>query len=57
MGVEIGSLVVRGSFSAPSEKPQADPEGIRDEIQHMRLEILHEVRNMLAEMERRRSDR
>lgn len=57
MVVEIGSLVVRGSFGTAPAKPDTTSDDLREEAQLMRQDILHEVRNMIAELERRRSDR
>jgi len=52
MTIEIGSLVVRGTFGA--ERPRGpDPRETEARMAALRAEILEEVREMLAAAERR----
>lgn len=55
MSVEIGSLVVKGSFGV--HKPETpDLAALHRELVKMRSEILAQVREMIAETERRRQE-
>ena len=56
MAVEIGSLVVRGTFGMEAGESRSD-EDLRDDLRRLRGEILEEVRDMIAEAERRRKGR
>jgi hypothetical protein len=57
MTVEIGSLIVRGTFGADPSKSSLDPDRVREEMLVLRQEILGEVNRMMSDLERRRSDR
>jgi hypothetical protein len=58
MAIEIGSLVVRGAFRAEGAEERAPSEqAMQDELARLRQSILEDVRDMLAEAERRRTDR
>lgn len=58
MAIEIGSLVVRGAFRAEGEQARAPSEQhMQDELMRLRQSILEDVRDMIAEAERRRTDR
>ena len=56
MAIEIGSLVVRGTFGGESGATST-PEEMREELLRLRTEILEEVREMLAEADRRARER
>ena len=56
MVVEIGSLVVRGSFGAPSPQ-KTDADEMAEALAQMRQEILTEVAEMIEPAERRRQER
>jgi hypothetical protein len=56
MPVEIGSLVVRGTFGMEPQETRSD-EDLREDLRRLRGEILQEVRDMIAEAERRRKGR
>lgn len=56
MPVEIGSLVVRGTFGMTPQETRSDDD-LRDDLRRLRGEILEEVREMIAEAERRRKGR
>lgn len=52
MSIEIGSLVVRGTFGRPQDK---EPDGTAEmemRLQQWRREILADVREMITEAER-----
>jgi hypothetical protein len=55
MAVEIGTLVVRGSFGGPAReaKPGIDAEV----LERWRRDILQEVRDLMDEAERRSRER
>lgn len=55
MSVEIGSLVVKGSFGAQKPETQ-DLATLQRELVRMRSEILAQVREIIAETERRRQE-
>ena len=58
MAIEIGNLVVKGTFGRPqSPDKHARPEEIEARLRQMRLEILSEVREILAEADRRARER
>ncbi|TCP40180.1 DUF5908 family protein [Rhodovulum marinum] len=57
MAIEIGTLVVRGTFgTAPRTAAQDGPEA-EERLRALREEILDEVREMMAEAERRARER
>ncbi|MEL6678947.1 MAG: hypothetical protein AAFQ51_09585 [Pseudomonadota bacterium] len=56
MVVEIGSLVVRGSFGAPSPQ-KTDSDEMAEALAQMRQDILDEVEEMIAKAEQRRRER
>lgn len=59
MSVEIGSLVVRGTFGASGgagDKP-ANEAATEKKLVALRRQILEEVEEMLAEADRRRRER
>ena len=56
MAIEIGSLVIRSTFFA-QEETGATQERMRDEMERLRRNILDEVQDMIADVERRRTDR
>lgn len=56
MAIEIGSLVIRSAFFT-QEESGATQERMRDEMERLRREILDEVQDMIADVERRRTDR
>ncbi|MCY4333707.1 MAG: hypothetical protein OXC60_03430 [Litoreibacter sp.] len=56
MTIEIGSLVVKGSFGAPAAAPER-PGLSEEELLLLRREILEEVRDMLADADRRARER
>ena len=52
MSIEIGSLVVRGTFGRPQDNtPNSDAE-LEARLQQWRRDILSEVREMITEAER-----
>jgi hypothetical protein len=53
MTVEIGSLVVRGTFGGGSSGDVSD-EKLKAELARLRRELLEQMRDMIAEAERRR---
>lgn len=55
MSIEIGSLVVQGSFGATKSKGD-ETTALRKEIRQLRSELLTEVRDMIDEIERRRRE-
>ena len=56
MAIEIGSLVVRGSFG--SEKPsEMSEETFEELLDRVRVDVLEDVREILAEAERRARER
>lgn len=56
MPVEIGSLVVNGSFVQQSDD-EVTLQKLQQEIARMRLQLREEMQDMIAEAERRREDR
>jgi len=52
MAIEIGSLVVRGTFGRPETAGAQTESKIEEKLQLMRNDILEEVRDMMAEAER-----
>jgi len=56
MPVEIGSLVVNGSFMSKNDD-EVTISKMRDEVARMRLQLREEFQDMIAEAERRREDR
>jgi len=57
MAIEIGSLVVRGTFGRPQERPDDSADRIADQMQRLRREILDDVREMMDDAERRSRER
>lgn len=59
MAVEIGKLVVRGIFGPdrPDGPPAPDAETLELQMELLRRDILNDVREMLAEAERRARER
>ncbi len=61
MSVEIGSLVVRGTFGSggggDARSGGASAAEVAKELSRMRRQILEEVEEMLAEADRRRKER
>lgn len=55
MSVEIGSLVVKGSFGTQKSE-STDLATLHKELVKMRSEILGQVREIIAETERRRQE-
>ena len=56
MTIEIGSLVVKGSFGATKEA-EVKPGISEEELALLRRDILEEVRDMMAEADRRARER
>ena len=56
MAIEIGSLVVRGTFGEADENDEKIRE-LQNEILEMRARMLIEVQDMITEANRRRLDR
>lgn len=56
MPIEIGSLVIRGSFGAPP-RGQVDAETLEKALNHVQHSILDAVEEMLEERERRAQGR
>jgi hypothetical protein len=57
MGVEIGTLVLRGQFG-PSNAPVRDTtDNIQSELDAFRRTLLRDVADMMAEAERRARER
>ncbi|MCB1313203.1 MAG: hypothetical protein KDK29_15610 [Sedimentitalea sp.] len=52
MTIEIGSLVVRGTFGRPQDARAGSAEASEERLRQWRREILDEVREMMAEAER-----
>ncbi len=52
MTIEIGSLVVRGTFGRPQDARPGSTEATEEQLRLWRREILDEVREMMAEAER-----
>lgn len=57
MAVEIGSLVVRGTFGQPSEAKGANAQALEEQLMILRRSMLEEMRDMLDEANRRARDR
>lgn len=57
MAIEIGSLVVRGSFGTPTADKAASTREIERRIEVMRRKVLDEVDQRLARAERRKTER
>jgi hypothetical protein len=55
MAVEIGTLVVRGAFGAPARDAAASVDA--ETLERWRRDILDEVRDLMAEAERRARER
>jgi len=53
MAIEIGTLVVRGTFGPARRPDTADAPDTEERLRALREEILAEVREMMAEAERR----
>ena len=56
MPVEIGSLVVRGTFGT-SEDSDEKIRKLQQDMAEMRARLLVEIQDMIAEADRRRQDR
>jgi hypothetical protein len=56
VAVEIGTLVVRGTFGAGDGGAKAEAR-LRDEVARLRRELREEVREILEESERRGRER
>ncbi len=57
MAVEIGTLVVKGTFgSAPADRDAA-PSVTRQELELWRRDLLSEMRDMLEDAQRRAGER
>ena len=56
MAIEIGSLVVRGSFGEANDSDEKIRK-LQNEILEMRARMLIEVQDMIAESDRRRQER
>lgn len=56
MAVEIGSLVVRGTFGNAARDDGPTSEDVRAELQRLRRELRREMREMLDEAQRRARD-
>lgn len=57
MAVEIGSLVVRGTFGQPADKVGISAQDLEEQMLILRRTILEEMRDMMDEAERRARDR
>jgi hypothetical protein len=57
MAVEIGSLVVRGTFGPAPQESEVSDERLRMELQRLRRQMLQEMREMLETAERRARER
>ena len=57
MAIEIGSLVVRGTFGNPHVVEAVTPERVAEQIGEMRRALLEEVRDILDDAERRARER
>ena len=55
MAIEIGSLVVRGTFG-PSATDTGSEARLKRELARLRREMIEEVQEMLAEADRRRRE-
>jgi CRISPR/Cas system CSM-associated protein Csm3 (group 7 of RAMP superfamily) len=54
--IEIGSLVVRGTFGTRRDTPEAEEARIEAAIDRLRQELRAELREIQREAERRRRD-
>ncbi|TCM86127.1 hypothetical protein [Rhodovulum steppense] len=57
MTIEIGSLVVRGSFGQPRPRAAADDEALEERLRLFREELVAELQDMMVEAERRARER
>lgn len=57
MPVEIGSLIVRGTFGNAAREEGPSSEEMRAEIQRLRRELRREMREMLDDAQRRARER
>lgn len=57
MAVEIGSLVVRGTFGQPTAKGGVSPEELEEQLSMVRQSLLDEMRDLMEEAERRARER
>lgn len=55
MTIEIGSLVVRGTFGTAPREPR-DDRRLTDEIDRLRAELRAEMADLLREADRRRRE-
>lgn len=57
MAVEIGSLVVRGTFGQQPLENAPSNEEMRIEMQRLRRELLHEMKELIEQANRRAKER
>jgi hypothetical protein len=57
MAVEIGSLVVRGTFGQAPREAEVSDERLRLELLRLRQQMLQDMREMLETAERRARER
>lgn len=57
MGVEIGTLVLKGTFGAARDVPQDDPRARVAELERFRAHLLREIDDKLDEAARRARER
>ncbi|MFK7871020.1 MAG: hypothetical protein AB8B58_17515 [Roseobacter sp.] len=57
MAVEIGSLVVRGTFGQQPQENAASNKEMHVEMQRLRRELLHEMKDLIEQANRRAKER
>lgn len=57
MAVEIGTLVLRGSFGPARSEPERAPLDIEADLDALRRDILRDVEEMLEQADRRNRER
>lgn len=57
MAVEIGQLVLRGTFGPNRSEPALPPARLEEELDALRRELRAEMRDMIEDAARRRRER